>query len=123
MGSNRDLAKRLREKGLLDASVTFVMCGDESKSKCASAKEMRAAWKTLKQGVKSRRKGDGAAAAAIRTRCFGVCKHGPIVNVQPEGGWYGNCDPDAIESILRFHLDGEPTRPPGRVDDSGRAGD
>ena len=108
--STRDVERRLAEKGLLHPSVTFVMCGDESKSKCASAKEMRAAWKALKQGIKSRRKESGIEAAAVRARCLGICLHGPLIGVQPQGCWYADCDPSTVEDILHQHLDTE--RPP-----------
>ena len=102
-GPQQDLLKKLREKGLWQPEATFLMCGDEAKAKCASAKAMRAAWKTLKRAVKRRRQESGQPVAAIRTRCFGVCRRGPLVGVQPDGGWYGECDASAIEAIVAYH--------------------
>ncbi len=111
-----DLARRLGDKGLLAPTLTFLLCGDESKSKCASAKQMRAAWKALKQGVKARRKASGVAAVAIRTRCLGVCHHGPLIGVQPAGCWYAHCHPETVEQVLQHHLDADAPPPPLRVE-------
>ena len=102
-GPQQDLLKKLREKGLWQPEATFLICGDETKAKCASAKAMRAGWKTLKKAVKRRRQETGQPVAAIRTRCFGVCRRGPLVGVQPDGCWYGDCDESAIEAIVEYH--------------------
>lgn len=101
-----ELARKLRKQGLLGPWVTFVMCGDEGKEKCASAREMRSTWKALKQGIKHRRKDDDKRAAAVRTRCFGVCSQGPLIGVQPQGCWYGKCSAEQVERLLAHHLDG-----------------
>lgn len=116
--THRDLTKRLSKKGLLEPETMLLMCGDEDEAECASAKEMRATWKALKQAVKSRRKEGRADAVAVRTRCLGVCRHGPLVGVRPEGCWYGRVDPDAVETILAHHLDDGPPPKTLRVDKS-----
>jgi len=41
-----------------------------------------------------------------RTRCycFAICQGGPIVVVQPQGTWYGNVTPEALDRILSEHV-------------------
>ena len=40
------------------------------------------------------------------TGCFGICDKGPVAVVYPEGIWYGNLTPDAVEKICEEHLEG-----------------
>lgn len=43
------------------------------------------------------------------TGCFGVCQHGPVMVVYPEGVWYGGLDEAAVEEICESHFEnGEP---------------
>lgn len=39
------------------------------------------------------------------TGCFGICSRGPIAVVYPEGTWYGNLTPEAVEKIAEEHFE------------------
>lgn len=40
------------------------------------------------------------------TGCFGICSRGPIAVIYPEGVWYGNLTPKAVEEIMEKHIEG-----------------
>ena len=43
------------------------------------------------------------------TGCFGICQHGPLMVVYPEGVWYGGLTEEAVEEICERHFEqGEP---------------
>lgn len=82
----------------------IVLCGDTRKEGCASAKQMKRAWKHLQERLEDDAlDGDGGVFAS-RAKCFGICSAGPIAAVHPEGTWYGGCDPSGIDRIVDEHL-------------------
>lgn len=40
------------------------------------------------------------------TGCFGICSRGPVAVIYPEGVWYGNLTPEAVEEIMDEHIEG-----------------
>ncbi len=39
-----------------------------------------------------------------RATCFGTCKSGPLMCVQPDGIWYYNVTPENLDRIIEQHL-------------------
>ncbi len=78
------------------------LCCDTREEGCASAKAMRRAWKQLKERL---RESGASDVLATRSRCFGICRNGPVAVVYPDGVWYGGCDEAAIDRIVEDHLE------------------
>lgn len=111
MGKRHDsegAQKRAEKLGLAQSQITVVLCGDEKKSKCASAAEMHRSWKHLRKRAKQLRKEQGIRITTIRSQCIDVCRFGPVAGVLPSGCWYGGCDEETLDQILQAHLSEAP---------------
>ena len=81
-----------------------VMCMDTRKEGCASAKQMKRAFKHLERRLAETKLDREGCVLVSRARCFGICAAGPIAAVHPDGTWYGGCDPEGIDRIVDEHL-------------------
>ena len=82
----------------------IVLCTDTRKEGCASAKQMKRAWKHLEERLAEEKLDGSGRVFASRAKCFGICSAGPIAAVHPEGIWYGGCDVKGIDRIVDEHL-------------------
>ncbi len=87
---------------MMDYKRQILVCvGD----KCTENGEGQALYNELKDKLKATGLNHGELRT-IRSRvtCFGTCKSGPLICVQPDGIWYFNINSEKLDRIIEEHF-------------------